>query len=422
MPETAAASIPAAALRLQESIAGPPGVMQADGTVVINVIRPTVGLGRGRHLYEAKMLQENAGVFGDHEEKGERVPGWRMFADHEAPAAIKARQGLPRPIRHIGGRMEESWWNPDVPAEGRYGQGAVQARVRPVGMVRKLIEEDPRILEASINADATGVHPGNVDGQQVWVVEGIQGGGSVDWVSEGGAGGKVVELMEAMIDEVGAGDGDDPLAVLEALSNDEIADYLRDKRSGLLEAAGDDKHTPEGGEMAITPEELQEAIQNEDSGVREYIHGLVEAQLQEGAETIRAEAKAEADRQVQLRDMRDSAHRMIEATDLPDTWKADLKDEFKLAEGKPTNKLDQVDEVDDAGEVTKGAEAFLTEAVEADIEKSKKRLAEANPTRVSGQGGDAGDGEGELAEAKETPYWKTVLQEAGVKDVDNVYA
>jgi hypothetical protein len=421
MPDSAAASIPASALRLQESIAGVPGGLQDDGTVVINVIRPTVGLGRGRHLYEAKMLEDYAHIFGDHEEGGERVPGWRMFADHEDPRAIKARNGLPRPIRHIGGRIEESWWNPDVPAEGRFGQGAIQARVRPVGMVRKLLEEDPRILEASINADATAVHPGNVDGQQVWVVEGIQNGGSVDWVSEGGAGGKVVELMEAAINELGAAEGDDPLSVLEALTDTELADYLRDKRSGLLEAAGDD-NTPKGGdEVAITPEELQEALQDPKSGVQEYVTGLVEAGLREGADVIRAEAKAEADRQVQLRDLRDTAHRMIEATDLPDTWKADLKDDYKLVEGKPTAKLDQVDEVDDEGEVTKGAEAFLTEAVEADIEKSKNRLAEAKPTRIEGQGdGDGGDG-GDSAEASETPYWQEFLQEAGVKDPDKVY-
>lgn len=424
MPPTAADAPPASALQLQESIASQPTGLQDDGTVVINVIRPTVGLGRGRHLYEAAMLQENAHVFGEHEASGDTVRGWKMFADHEDPKAIKMRGGLPRPIGHMGGRIEESWWNPDVPAEGRFGPGAVQARVRPVGMVRKLIEEDPKILEASINAEATGVHPSEHEGQQVWVVEGIQGGGSVDWVSEGGAGGRVVELMEAMIEEMGDLDDSDSLSVLEALTDDELRDYIRGKRSGLLEAsAGDENKPPEGGEMEITPEQLQEALRDPDNGVQEYVAGLVETRLQEGAEEIRAEAKADADRQVQLRDMRDAAHRMIEATDLPDTWKADLRDEFTLIEGKPTAKLDQTDEVDDEGEVTKGAEAFLTEAVEADIERNKKRLAEAAPTRITDQGsGDGtGDGGADGAEVKDTPYWQEYLQEAGVKDPDKAY-
>lgn len=418
MPETAAP--PKDALRLQESVASPTSPLGEDGTVVINVIRPTVGLGRGRHLYEAKMLQEHAGIFGEHKEDGGAVPGWRMFADHEAPQAIKARGGLPRPIQHMGGRIEESWWNPDVPAEGRYGQGAVQARVRPVGMVRALLEEDPKILEASINAEATGVHPGDSDGQRVWVVEGIQNGGSVDWVSEGGAGGKVVELMEAMIEEYAEGDADDPLAVLESLTDDELRDYVASKRQGLIEAAGGENESPKGGEK-LDPNELKEAIADPDSGVSEVLTTLVEARVREGQDEIRAEAKAEADRQVQLRDMRDAAGRIIEATDLPDLWKADLASRFTLKEGKPTLGLDQHDEVDDSGEVTKSAEDFLTEAVEAAIESDRKKLAEANPTRIWGQGG-AGEGDGDKPAAPEgKPFYREFLQEAGIKDVDAAY-
>lgn len=416
MSQTAAP--PKDALRLQEAIASPTSPLGEDGTVVINIIRPTVGLGKGRHLYEANMLQEYAHVFGEHLEDGEKVPGWRMFADHEASSAIKAREGLPRPIQHMGGRIEESWWNPDVPAEGRFGQGAVQGRVRPVGMVRKLLEEDPQILEASINAEATGVHPGHADGQHVWVVEGIQNGGSVDWVSEGGAGGRVVELMEAMVADYE--ESDEPLAVLEALTDDELRDYVTSKRTGLLEGAGEESKSPEGGDK-LDPNELKEALSDPDSGVKELLDTLVEARVREGQDEIRAEAKAEADRQVQLRDMRDDAERMIEATDLPESWKKDLAGKFTLLEGKPTPGLDQHDEVDDEGEVTKSAKDFLTEAVEAEIEKQRKLLAEAAPTRIEGQGGSGeGDG-GEAAGAEETPFYKEYLQEAGIKDPDKAY-
>jgi hypothetical protein len=420
------AAVPKDALRLQEAIASRPGALQQDGehagTVIIDVIRPTVGLGQGRHLYEAKMLEQYAGIFGEHVEEGEKVRGWKMYADHEDPKAIKARNGLPRPIAHTGGRIEESWWDPDVPAEGRFGQGAVRARVRPVGLVRRLLEEDPQILEASINAQATAVRPDLHDGQQVWVVEGIEGGGSVDWVSEGGAGGKVVELMEAMVREIGADDEHDPLSVLECLTDNELGDYIASKRSGLLEAAaGEESTTPEGGEMAeVTPEDIQEALRDPESGVREYVGELVEAGLSERGEVIRAEAKAEADRQVQLRDMRDEAHRMIEATDLPDSWKNKLRGEFSLVEGKPTAKLDQVDEVDDNGEVTKGAAAFLAEAVEATITEQRELLAEAAPTRIEGQGAGSSE-EGAKSAESGTPYWKEFLQEAGVQDPDSVY-
>lgn len=418
---TETATPPKDALRLQEAIASPTTPLADDGTVVINVIRPTVGLGKGRHLYESKMLQEHAHIFGEHEEEGMRVPGWRMFADHEVPKAIRDRGGLPRPIEHMGGRIEESWWNADVPAEGRFGQGAIQARVRPVGLVRRLLEEDPQILEASINAEATGVHPGHADGQQVWVVEGIANGGSVDWVSEGGAGGKVVELMEAMITEYEERESDDPFAVLEALSDDELRDYVTSKRTGLLEGAGEESKSPEGGDK-LDPNELKEALTDPESGVKEYLDSLVEARVREGQDEIRAEAKAEADRQVQLRDMRDDAGRIIEATDLPESWKKDLAEKFTLIEGKPTSGLDQHDEVDDEGEVTKSAKEFLTEAVEAEIEKQRKLLAEAAPTRIEGQGGSGeGDGSGESTASNEPPFYETFLQEAGIKDPKAAY-
>lgn len=414
---SAAVAPPKDALRLNEAIASPVSPLGEDGTVVINVIRPTVGLGRGRHLYEGKMLQEYAHIFGEHEENGSRVPGWRMFADHEDPKAIRARGGLPRPIQHMGGRIEESWWNPDVPAEGRFQQGAVQARVRPVGMVRALLEEDPQILEASINAEATGVRPGVDSGQQVWIVEGIQGGGSVDWVSEGGAGGKVVELMEALIEDYE--ESDEPLAVLEALTDDELRDYVTSKRTGLLEGAGKANNAPEGGDK-LDPKELQEALRDPESGVKEIVDSIVETRLRESQDEVRAEAKAEADRQVQLRDMRDQAAGLIEATDLPDSWKNNLKAEYTLIEGKPTSGLDQHDEVDDEGEVTKSAADFLTESVDASIEKQKTLLAEAAPTRIEGQG--SGEGDGEAADAPTEPrFYAEFLQEAGIKDPDKAW-
>jgi hypothetical protein len=181
------------ALELQESLASRPSPLNADGTVNIHVIRPTIGQGLGRHKYTADMLRENAEVFS----------GWKMYIDHQSPEAKKAAGGLPRSIHDLGGRILESYWDESVPAEGRYGQGAVVARVKPVGQVKKLIEEDPELLEASIRAKATEVHPEVVEGEQVWVVEGISQSppGSVDWVTEGGAGGRVADLIEGLVVE-----------------------------------------------------------------------------------------------------------------------------------------------------------------------------------------------------------------------------
>lgn len=178
---TAPPTVPPSAFRLNEAPASP-AFIGADGTVNIHIIRPGVGKGRGSHLYEARMLESNAEVF----------KGWKMYIDHLSPEARKAAGGLPRTWKDYGGKVEESWWDGTVPADPDNGweQGAVVARVKPFGLVQEIIEHDPEVMEASISATATGVKPQVKDGKRVWLVEGIEPKGSVDWVTEAGAGGR----------------------------------------------------------------------------------------------------------------------------------------------------------------------------------------------------------------------------------------
>jgi hypothetical protein len=63
----------------------------------------------------------------------------------------------------------------------------------------------------------------------VWLVEGIEDRGSVDWVTEAGAGGRVAALLEAHSDD----SFDD--AFLDSMSDDELAAYLREHRPNLTE-------------------------------------------------------------------------------------------------------------------------------------------------------------------------------------------
>lgn len=424
MPTEAPTRPPASAFKLIESLETPTALRE-DGTVELILIRPCVGQGRGRHLYEAQMLEENAGVFA----------GWKMYANHQSKAAREALGGLPRPVEELAGRIIESRWDPTVPAEGRYGAGAVVGVVKPVGVVKKLIEEDPALLEASIRATATDVRPGEAQGQRVWIVEGIESKGSVDFVSEGGAGGRIKDLAEAAMTEF----ADDLTQVLEGLNDEEVLEYLREKRPSLLEEAG---RSSEGDAMPIDPQELAEALQTDESRevlkdvlapvIKEEADSLLESKLDEERDLIRAEARADADRQVALRDMRDRAHEMIEATKLPDGWKASLKSRYTLEEGQPSDQLDQVDEVDDEGRVSKPAISFLEEAVEEDIKEQRKLLAEAKPTKVRGQGAakpdapadEPDDPEAEIEEAEvegEKPYHVEFLEEAGI-DPEQAYA
>src|SRR5262252_4192953 len=77
--------------------------------VPVHILRPCLGKGRGRHIYEADMLQENAHKFA----------GWRQFIDHLSPEARRAAKGLPRSIRDLGGRIVESYWDGNVPADDK---------------------------------------------------------------------------------------------------------------------------------------------------------------------------------------------------------------------------------------------------------------------------------------------------------------
>lgn len=421
----ATATAPREAFQISEAISVKAGTVNADGTVNLHIIRPGIGRGKGKHLYTPEMLAENAGIFG----------GWRMYVDHLSEEARRALGGLPRSIRDLGGRILESYWDPNVPADPSHGwgEGAVVGKAKPVPLVAELIEHDPELIEASISARATGVKPMNHNGQQVWMVEGIEPTGSVDWVTEAGAGGRVVSLMEALAEDA------DGLAVLQSLSDEELLDHLRNERPDLLTAAyaddeGDDEKTKlvkkhkkrglpqamaekaankelamqqsarEGEEgddddVPLTVEALRETFASDEgqalldelleerveARVKEILPDQIEEAMEEERELIRIEAKADADRQIFLRDARDRAHTMIRESKLPTEFQSVLLAKFDLVENRPTPALDVIEEVDDeSGTVTKTGMQVLEEAVKDDLDEQRRLLAAAQPTRVSG--------------------------------------
>lgn len=403
------------------------------GLVPMYVIRPGIGRGKGSHLYEADMLSKNAEVF----------KGWKMYVDHLSEAARKALGGLPRSIRDLGGRVTESWWDPSVPAdEARgHGQGAVVGLSKPVPYVKELIDTDPELVESSISARATNVRPKNVGGQRVWVVEGIEPRGSVDWVTEAGAGGRVVSLIESYYEET------EDMALLESLSDDDLLEHIQQERpelaaqlaeavdpdgdgdddtgeiaarvkqlmkkglnrqmaekaarreiaSGSKEAQeGDHNDDEEGDDVPVDVAALREAFASDEGKVlvdellegrveelfEERLPAIIEEKLGEERELIMVEARADADRKIQLRDMRDEAHRMISEAKIPDEFAKVAKAKFDLTEAGPTQALDVLDDLDAEGAIVKTAEEILAEAVSEEIEHQQRLLAAANPTRV----------------------------------------
>lgn len=460
------AAPPAEALQLSESISlaieeGASTIFDSDGCVPVHIIRPGVGKGKGRHLYEASMLARDAHKFS----------GWRMYVDHQAPEARRAAGGLPRSIRDLGGRIVESKWDSSVPADPKrgFGQGAVVGRARPVRYMRELIEDDPGLVEASISASATGVRPVQHQGQRVWMVEGINDRGSVDWVTEAGAGGRVAPLLEASYSSEEAVE----MALLESMSDEEVKAWLTDARPNLRIVEADDYEDDdddvddeakaklkrkgmseedaakfarnakknkitesEEDDMPLTPEALREALSAhpevlvealQGTNLQEVIDSRVEERLRDERELAEAERDAVINRRIELRDMRDEAARLISAAkQLPDSWKEGLAARFSLSEAQqPTRELDLVDEVDASGATTKSAMVRLREAVDSAIKSEQRKLAEVAPTRVRGQGPSTLQ-EGEDANTKpakpaEKPYYAQVLEEAGI-DPDKAYA
>lgn len=476
-------------LAIQEATASKPLSVDAEGNVLIHMIRPCVGRGRGRHVYEAKMLEANAHKF----------TGWKMFMDHELPEARKANGGLPRKITDMGGRVLEAFWDGNVPASGRFGQGAVVGRVRPTPPIRSLVENDPELLEVSINATATGVKPVMREGKRAWLVEGIEDRGTVDWVSEGGAGGKVV--CESLLEAVYGTTDEEEAALLDTLTDDELAEHLAATRPGVLEAAaskakpkgkaeddteddGDDSDveamtakyvkrglSPElakkaaqracaakksqeadssgadnkGDDVPLTDEQKQEVSGLVEAAVEaavtkaieEGVSGAVEKTLGEALTRVRAESRVDADRLIEVRDLRDRAHEMIQEADLPAAFAAQSIARFNLVDGEPTDALDVYETVED-DKVTATALDVLEAAVEAEIEAQRKLVASVAPTRVRGQGpkrsvqeaattategeGKKKDGQDESKPDRVGGLTRALLQESQFSDPDKVYA
>lgn len=411
------AAPPREAFRLVETLSLSEGVIAEDGTVPITIIRPTLGRGKGRHLYTADMLRENAHKF----------TGWRMYIDHQSEEARRKARGLPRGVRELAGRIVEAEWDPSVPAEGSFGQGAVVGRARPVRFVRELIEDDPELLEASINARATSVRPTTVEGQSAWLVEGIERKGTVDVVTEGGAGGRIGDLLEAVYNE----DDAEEMAVLDTLTDQELVAKLRKERPELIEALVVEQPGKQGKqEPEAKPEPevkeppkvdaqavLREALQTDEG--KTFLRESVTEAMSGERELIRAEARADADRVIQLHSMERDAHRMIEAARLPERWDSQLKGRYSLTEGGPARDLDIVDEIDEESlKVKRPAEELLRESVQAAVTEARELIAASGGgARVSGQGPVT---EGKGGEAKSS-YWGEVLQEAGFEDPNEVY-
>lgn len=412
------------------------GIEMREGEELLQIIRPTVGRGKGTNYYGPEMLEADA-------------PNWKgtkLFRNHLTETERRKLEGLPRPIEHLAGRIREAWWDGDVPpsADGRFERGGTYSLMRPTRFIRETLDDDPELIDTSISALATAKHPGTVNGQRCQIVEGIRlKPRSVDFVTEGGAGGRV--LRESAHDE--------EEGVLESMTDDEVIAYVKANRPGLIEAMandpdgdGDDdtaeinkraaKHmklgksrkeavalarqeiadaadeTKEGADMPeFTPEALAEALSTDEGKaafapvltplIQEALSGyepegfvrtgemetLVESRMAERADLIRIEARGDLERQIELRDMRDKAAKLVESAKLPKQLATRIEAAFTLSEaGEPSAALDVTADLDEQGNVVKSAMVKLEESVNAEIKDARELVAGLRPTRVRGAG------------------------------------
>ena len=167
------------------------------GEVWVDLIAEGFGNPRDKHYYTGDVLQESAPLF----------ENAKMYANHLLPEDLERRKGYPRDIQDIMGRILEV--QPDL-AEANEGGRALRARVNIVQpWLWNMVKRDPALLGVSINARGHS-RPGKVEEQDARIVESIRRVVSVDWVGEPGAGGRVRELAEQMIEAQLEGDDVDP--------------------------------------------------------------------------------------------------------------------------------------------------------------------------------------------------------------------
>jgi hypothetical protein len=369
------------------------GITLGEGEELLQIIRPCVGRGKGMRKYTPEVLEADA-------------PNWkgaRMFRNHLTETERRRLEGLPRKIEDLAGRIRESWWDGEVPAskDGRFEKGGVYSVIRPTRFIRETLDDDPELIEASISALATSVRTEREGGRTVTVVEGIRPTPrSVDWVTEGGAGGRV--LRES---------AEDDALLMECLTNDEVREWLAEDRPELLEAlrahregSGNDNRRQEDHVPEITVEQLREALATDEGRAlldelveapsldgyvkTDEVEHLVESRLAERADLIRIEARGDLERQIELRDMRDRAHSLVEAAKLHPRLAKRIQEQFTLTESnEPSDSLAACKgEFDSEGNVVKSAMDVLVEAVSAEITDAKAIQGDLRPTRVRGSG------------------------------------
>ena len=153
--------------------------VRRDGTIPIKLIRP----GWGASGYYAPQLLERDGPKAF-------MAGTKMFWNH--PTQTEEAERPERDLRDLAAELTE---DAAYQANGADGPG-LYANAKVFTTYREHVDELAPHIGVSINALAQ-VRQGEVDGRKGTIVESINHVKSVDFVTEPGAGGKILQLFEA---------------------------------------------------------------------------------------------------------------------------------------------------------------------------------------------------------------------------------
>jgi hypothetical protein len=152
--------------------------IESDGTVPIKIIQPGWG---ASGYYPAEVLAKDG-------PKAFKA-GTHMYMDH--PTA--AQEGSARSVRDLAGIIVSE---PKFDEKGKSGPG-LYARAKVLPQYQEAISALAPYIGVSIRAHGT-FRPGEVDGRKGKIIERIDAGESVDFVTQPGAGGKVLAMWESL--------------------------------------------------------------------------------------------------------------------------------------------------------------------------------------------------------------------------------
>lgn len=420
-------------------------VFEEDGTCKVAIIRPCVSRGRRIRglppIYTPSMLAENAAVFS----------GWLMYMDHlqeqvvvegvsmsllEAIAEAMAKRS--RSIKELGGRVTASHYDPELtfPDDDDFGyqKGGVVGRALPRRLVREMLEDDPALLHVSINAYPKGVKPGLAPwdkGTRGMLIEGIRGkpAGTVDWVPRGGAGGRVLQELETVLERLaesvptvspeGRSYPSDAMRLAD-LTRDQLVAKLRAENPelaeemGLQESAGSGGSgggtrtptpgTPAGGSGGISQEELDRRLAEQRDSLLAESEGTIEERVSE-----------QLNERETFRGLADKAQVQIKASGLPAEFQSDLLRRWSLLPSGPTAALGRIPSLVES-DTSKSADELLEAAVKADLEHAGRLIEAATGgkgPRVRGLGGGNGGSEVTHRGRRRTNAFRDFLRESG---------